>query len=79
MTNPGPTLDQMAASCEQAAIDVTQEGDMEAAALAADLRAAATTLRSLKASCIPHQCNCSRYRKGELTGGWQCPIHGQQW
>lgn len=25
------------------------------------------------------QCVCGNYRKGELTGGWQCPVHGQQW
>lgn len=23
-------------------------------------------------------CNCSKYRRGQLTGGWQCPVHGQQ-
>ena len=24
-------------------------------------------------------CNCGFHRRGELTGGWQCPVHGQQW
>ena len=24
------------------------------------------------------QCNCGGYRRGQLTGGWICPIHGQQ-
>lgn len=27
---------------------------------------------------IPKPCNCGAYR-GQLTGGWQCPVHGQQW
>lgn len=24
-------------------------------------------------------CNCWQYRRGELTAGWACPQHGQQW
>ena len=24
-------------------------------------------------------CNCSQYRRGALTAGWRCPVHGQQW
>lgn len=23
-------------------------------------------------------CNCGAIRRGELTGSWQCPVHGQQ-
>ena len=23
-------------------------------------------------------CNCYRFRRGELTGGWLCPVHGRQ-
>ena len=24
------------------------------------------------------RCNCADYTAGELTGGWYCPLHGQQ-
>ena len=24
------------------------------------------------------RCNCLLHRQGESTGGWQCPVHGQQ-
>jgi len=24
-------------------------------------------------------CNCGKNKSGVLTGGWKCPIHGQQW
>jgi hypothetical protein len=24
-------------------------------------------------------CNCAVHRQGQSTGGWQCPVHGQQW
>lgn len=24
-------------------------------------------------------CNCWQYRRSALTGGWKCPLHGQQW
>ena len=23
-------------------------------------------------------CNCGDHKTGELTGGWICPVHGQQ-
>lgn len=26
----------------------------------------------------PH-CDCSTYRKGSLSGGHHCPLHGQIW
>ena len=24
-------------------------------------------------------CNCAHHTRGQLTAGWKCPIHGQQW
>ena len=24
------------------------------------------------------QCNCDQHKPGESTGGWYCPVHGQQ-
>ena len=25
------------------------------------------------------RCNCANYQRGQLTSGWHCPVHGQQW
>ena len=25
------------------------------------------------------QCNCDLRLRGQLTAGWVCPVHGQQW
>jgi hypothetical protein len=24
-------------------------------------------------------CNCGSHKRGERTGGWSCPMHGNQW
>ena len=42
----------------------------------ADLQSRVATLEHYVAT--PLRCNCSRYKHGELTCGWFCPIHGQQ-
>ena len=26
----------------------------------------------------PSSCNCAEHKRGEGTGGWTCPVHGQQ-
>ena len=49
------------------------------AAAEKELEGLRQTLRvNIPSSEFQAMCNCGSHRRGELTGGWYCPIHGQQ-
>jgi hypothetical protein len=50
-------------------------GKFDEAQEALDLIIEACT-HSLRPQIAP--CNCGMHLRGHLTGGWQCPTHGQQ-
>ena len=33
---------------------------------------------SITGGVYPPTCNCADHKSGESTGGWHCPVHGQQ-
>ncbi len=86
-------LAEMAEACELAGVIAARDKNVPIERARA-LNAAAATLREIErgewvrmeihpiaggttvsASAV---CNCGAHRRGELTGGWQCPIHGLQ-
>ena len=71
-------IDRLEAYCAKLKV----EGEQTRARLAEaekELEGLRHTLRvNIPSSEFQAMCNCGSHRSGELTGGWYCPVHGQQ-